>query len=197
MLKKMIQKLCIFIVSSAILAPAFAAATSQVESQPQVVEKALKFEQKGILRQKGHGQLYLEVSKDYVKELLPLIQTTDKLMAPWFVQSRHGIGAHIDVIHESEMAAKNKMKIKEVGKTFTFTVKDVRTVQLPGCKSGKKLWLLTVDAPELQKLRESYGLAPKFKDREFHIVLGSNQLAGKFHHWRHKGKQAKKEEQSK
>jgi hypothetical protein len=168
MLRRMIQTLC---VASALITPAFASAASQIENQPQVMEKALQLAQKGVLKQKGHGHVYLEVSKEFA-DLLPLIQTSETIAKPWFLHSKYGIGSHINVMDGRELL-KKKMKIKELGNTFNFTVKEVRTVKFAGCKSEKTVWFLVVDAPELEKLREGYGLSPKFKDREFHIVIGT------------------------
>jgi len=42
----------------------------------------------------------------------------------------------------------------------------------------KKLWLLAVAAPELEKLRESYGLSSRLKNHDFHITIGT-QIPGK------------------
>ncbi len=42
----------------------------------------------------------------------------------------------------------------------------------------KKLWLLAVAAPDLEKLRESYGLSSKLKNHDFHITIGT-QVPGK------------------
>lgn len=164
----MIQTLC---VASALITPAFASAESQIENQPQVMEKALQLPQKGVLKQKGYGHVYLEVSKEFA-ELLPLLQTSETVVKPWFHQSKYGIGTHIQVMHASE-SPKKKMQIKELGNTFNFTVKEVRTVKFSSCKGERTMWLLVVEAPELEKLRESYGLSPKFKDRNFHILIGS------------------------
>ena len=61
---------------------------------------------------------------------------------------------------------------------FTFTVMELRTVKLNRDNKMKKLWLLTVAAPELEKLRESYGLSSKLKDHDFHITIGT-QVPGK------------------
>lgn len=69
-------------------------------------------------------------------------------------------------------------EIKELGQEFTFTVIELRTVKLNKDNKIKKLWLLAVDAPELEKLRESYGLSPRLKGHDFHITIGT-QVPGK------------------
>jgi Swiss Army Knife, 2H phosphoesterase domain len=169
----MLKKFALATLASVLFVPLFATATSQVENQPQVIEKALQLQQKGILRQKHKGHLYLEISKEFVAELLPLIQASDKISPPWFMSSKKGIGAHIEVVKMNERLHKKAKEIKEVGQEFAFTVKEVRSVKTHG---GKTHWFMTVDSPQLEKLRESYGLSPKLKDRDFSIMLGSQAV---------------------
>jgi hypothetical protein len=70
------------------------------------------------------------------------------------------------------------LEIKELVQEFTFTVMELRTVKLNKDNKVKKLWLLAVAAPELEKLRESYGLSSRLKDHDFHITIGM-QVPGK------------------
>jgi Swiss Army Knife, 2H phosphoesterase domain len=55
---------------------------------------------------------------------------------------------------------------------------ELRTVKLNKDNKVKKLWLLAVAAPELEKLRESYGLSSRLKGHDFHITIGT-QVPGK------------------
>lgn len=80
MLKSFIQKFfAILILAISLFSPAFAAVDYTIENQPQVIEKAVRFEQKGILKQKDNGYLYVEVSKDFIAETLPLSKPKAKL----------------------------------------------------------------------------------------------------------------------
>lgn len=156
----------------------FAEVDYQVENQPQIIETVVQFEQKGILKQKDNGYLYLEVSNDFIGEVLPLIQAQGKIVPPRHYTSKKGIGAHISVMYENEQILNEIWEIKELGQEFTFTVMELRTVKLQKDNKIKKLWLLAVDAPGLEQLRESYGLPSKLKNHDFHITIGT-QVPGK------------------
>jgi len=179
MLKSFIQKLFVLVILTiSLVSPAFAGVDYHVENQPQVIEKVVQFEQKGILKQKDNGYLYIEVSRDFIAEALPLIDAQGKIVPPRHYTSKKGIGAHISVMYENEQILNEIWEIKELGQEFTFTVMELRTVKLNKDNKVKKLWLLAVAAPELEKLRESYGLSCRLKDHDFHITIGT-QVPGK------------------
>ncbi len=179
MLKSFIQKIFVIVIlTTSLSSHAFAAIDYQVENQPQVIETVVQFQQKGILKQKDNGYLYVEVSKDFIAEALPLIEAQGKIVPPRHYTSKKGIGAHISVMYENEQILNEIWEIKELGQEFTFTVMELRTVKLNKDNKVKKLWLLAVTAPELEKLRESYGLSSKLKGHDFHITIGT-QIPGK------------------
>lgn len=179
MLKKFIQQFALIAILIATFSTPISAAVDYcVEDQPLVIEQVLQFEQKGILKQKDNGYLYVDVSNDYIKFALPLIEAPGKLIPPSHYTSKKGIGAHISVMYENEQIINEIWEVKELGQEFTFTVKELRTVKLNNNNQMKKLWLLAVEAPELERLRESYGLSPKLKGHDFHITL-CNQIPGK------------------
>lgn len=177
MLKSFIRKSFLFL-AIAFALPAFAEKDYQIEFQPQVLEKVVEYEQKGILKQKDNGYLYVEVARDFIAEALPLIEAQGKIVPPRHYMSKKGIGAHISVMYENEQIDNEIWEIKELGQEFTFTIKELRTVKISRDNKLKKLWLLAVAAPELEALRESYGLSPLLKGHDFHITLGS-QIPGK------------------
>jgi hypothetical protein len=174
MLKSFIRKfLIIVILAASLISPVFAAEDYQVEYQPQVIEKVLQFEQKGILKQKDNGYLYVEVSRDFIAEAMPLIDAQGKIVPPRHYTSKKGIGAHISVMYENEQILNEIWEIKELGQEFTFTVMELRTVKLNKDNKVKKLWLLA-----LEQLRESYGLSSRLNGHDFHITIGT-QVPGK------------------
>lgn len=179
MLKNFIKKIFVFaIVTTSLFSSIQAATDYHIECQPHVLEKVVQFEQKGVLRQKDNGYLYVEVSKDFIAEALPLIDAPGKIVPPRHYTSKKGIGAHISVMYENEQISNEIWEIKELGQEFTFTIMELRTVKLQKDNKMKKLWLLAVAAPELERLRESYGLSSKLKNHDFHITLGT-QVPGK------------------
>lgn len=179
MLKSFIQKsLVVVILAASLFSPIFAANDFHVENQPQVIEQVVQFEQKGTLKQKDNGYLYVEVSNDFIAKVLPLIEAQGKIVPPRHYTSKHGIGAHISVMYENEQILNEIWEIDELGQEFAFTVMELRTVKLTKDHKTKKLWFLAVAAPELEKLRESYGLPSRLKGHDFHITLGM-QIPGK------------------
>jgi 2H phosphodiesterase-like protein len=179
MMKSFIQKIFIvLILTAALSSSAFAKEDYQVENQPHVIETVVQFQQKGILKQKDNGYLYVEVSKDYISETLPLIDAQGKIVPPRHYTSKKGIGAHISVMYENEQILNEIWEIKELGQEFTFSVMELRTVKLNKNNKVQKLWLVAVSAPELEKLREGYGLPSKLKGHDFHITIGT-QVPGK------------------
>lgn len=179
MLKTFIQRLLVpVILMSCLASSAFAEVDYQVEDQPHVIEKVIQFQQKGILKQKDNGYLYIEVSKDFIAETLPLIDAKGKIVPPRHYTSKKGIGAHISVMYENEQILNEIWEIRELGQEFTFNVMELRTVKINRDNKMKKLWLIAVAAPELEKLRESYGLSPRLKNHDFHITIGA-QVPGK------------------
>jgi hypothetical protein len=81
-------------------------------------------------------------------------------------------------MYENEQIDNEIWEIAEVGQEIAFRVLELRTVKLTRDNKMKKLWLLAVDAPELERLRESYGLSSKLKGHDFHITIGT-QIPGK------------------
>lgn len=174
MLKSVIRKFFIVATLAAVFAtPLHAAVDYHVEDQPQVIEQVVLLEQKGILKQKDNGYLYVDVSNDFITQSLPLIEAQGKLVPPRHYTSKKGIGAHISVMYENEQIDNEIWEVKELGQEYTFTVIELRTVKLNKDKKMQKLWLIAVAAPELEKLRESYGLSSKLKGHDFHITIGT------------------------
>ena len=179
MLKSFIQRfLMAVILTTSMFSSAFAAVDYQIENQPQVIEKIVQFQQKGILKQKYNGYLYVEVSNDFIADAIPLIDVPEKIVPPSHYTSKKGIGAHISVMYENEQVLNEIWEIQELGQEFSFTIMELRTVKLTKDNKMKKLWLIAVYAPELEQLRENYGLSSKLKNHDFHITLGT-QVPGK------------------
>lgn len=153
------------------------AADYTVEPQEKVIEQALKLSQKGILKQKENGYLYVEVPRDFIGTLLPLIKASGKIKAPGHYTSKKGIGAHISVIYDQERTDHGIKTIKELGQEYEFTVGELRTVRVRTMNGTKKLWILAVYSPELEKLREKYGLKSLLKGHDFHITIGAESKA--------------------
>jgi hypothetical protein len=174
MVKKFIQKvLTLVLLSVSLQLPLYGVVDYVVENQPLVLEQVAQFEQKGVLKQKDNGYLYVDVSNDYITYSLPLLDVPGKLVPPSHYTSKNGIGAHISVIYENELIDNEIWEIEELGQEYSFTVMELRTVKMTRDNKIKKLWLIAVDAPELEQLREKYGLSSFLKGHNFHITIGT------------------------
>jgi hypothetical protein len=143
-----------------------------VENQPHVLKKTSAFDHVGMLKQKDNGYLYLEVAPEFISEILPMIQCEGRIVPPRHFTSKKGIGAHISVMYENERIAEEIWRVEELGQSFSFEVKELRTVKITRDGKLKKLWLLALEAPTLECLRENYGLPNKIKGHDFHITIG-------------------------
>ncbi|KAF3361782.1 hypothetical protein PHSC3_001672 [Chlamydiales bacterium STE3] len=119
MLKRFIKKDFVLVILITFLGPpVFTVVDYQVENQLKVIEKVVQFGQKRILKQKDNGYLYVEVSKDFIAEALPLIDAQGKIVPPQHYTSKKGIGAHISVMYENEQILNEIWEIKELGQSL-------------------------------------------------------------------------------
>lgn len=137
----------------------------QVQNQTVALKKAQSLSTTGILKQKENGFVYLDVSNEFITAILPLLDHQGEIFArPTAIRS---IGAHISVFDEGE-----KIMPKELGKSFSFSVNEIRNFTLHTRDGLKKLWVIAIESPELEQLREKYGVTAKLKGYDFHITLG-------------------------
>lgn len=119
----------------------------------------------GVLKREGDF-VYVDVDDDYVHQLIGLIGGNDFQEPPYFGEPGL-VGAHISVIYSEEACNR---EISECGQMIHFTPKGCEIVQPAKWGEMKEVYLIFVDAPELDKLREKYGL-PK-REYPFHITIG-------------------------
>ncbi len=132
-------------------------------------DKALNYAQenlpmKGQLIVKSDGFGYLKVDDAYIHTLFPLLELEeDGFKLPPYFRSEEAPGAHISVfyVHENIIP-------EEVDQFFHFTLKQIVIVKPSNDASYA---VLQVESPELEKLREKYGLSPKLFGHDYHISL--------------------------
>lgn len=161
-LKNYFLYLSLFLLS---LSPLAGKEDFRIEEQPLALEATAKLPHTGVLKQKENGFVYLDVSNGFIDEVVPLLEIPGKLsQRPTALKS---MGAHISVFNEKEGIVP-----QELGQTFSFEAADIRSFTLNTRDGLKKLWALSVHAPELERLRASYGLSPLMKGHAYHITLG-------------------------
>lgn len=84
------------------------------------------------------------------------------------------LNAHITVMRPEEIEqAGGQDKITERGHTYRYNIGAMKCVKPTSWDNIAKVWYVTVNSPELQELRRSYGLSslPKEGKHDFHITV--------------------------
>ncbi len=150
---------------TALISPLCGKEDFTVEDQPNASLELFNLPNFGTLKQKENGFIYLDVDNGFINNIVSNLEIEGRLQPrPTASQS---IGAHISVFHESEAVLP-----KELGSPFSFDTKEIRSFTLHTRDGLKKLWVVAVNAPELELLRDSYGLSTKLKGFDYHITLG-------------------------
>lgn len=143
------------------------------EDKPKAHEKIIdvvfeQFDSVGILRQDGSGMVYVEIPDDYIYKLHPFIEE-EGFELPTSLYGAHALGAHISVIYKGEAQNYHIGWIPERNSKIFFKVAGCKIVPL-NQEGYESACVLTILAPNLNKLRNRYGL-PAMK-YDFHITIG-------------------------
>ena len=122
----------------------------------------------GVLKNSGRF-VYVDVDDEYIHKLISFIQK-DGFEEPPYFGAEDLVGAHISVIYPEEIKKFIVEDIQECGETISFTPKRCEVVNPPIWQGIDEVYFIVVEAPELDRIREKYGL-PKRK-YEFHITIG-------------------------
>ena len=137
----------------------------------EVIKTAAKVDAIGQLKVKSNGYVYVDVSNQYVDEIWEMLPIQDDFKK--LPTDGKKVGAHISVLYEDELIGDELWEPKEVGDWFAFEVKELRYICKKTMSGEKKRWILSVDAPELERLRVQYGFKPKlYGNLDFHITIG-------------------------
>lgn len=165
---------------TALIALSFVASLQGWADQPTLVDEpqAMTYAQEqlprhGILQKTKDGLLYLKVTDRYIYELLPLIP--EVLSPPPYFGSGL-IGAHISIIQPSEINWASPPSLPALGTRYSFSLGHFAWVVPQSIPAASKLFFLTIDSPDLVKIRTDAGLPPRFKDHDLHITIGVQYL---------------------
>jgi hypothetical protein len=122
----------------------------------------------GILK-KTEGFVYVDVDDEYIHRLITFIQEEGFEEPPYFGNADL-VGAHISVMYGDEVKKYGIKEMQECGETIYFTPLECQIVHPPTWKEIDEVYLVVVEAPELDKIREKYGLPKRMYD--FHITVG-------------------------
>jgi hypothetical protein len=143
--------------------------TTGYGSWEKVVEYAREhFPQEGKLMIKPDGFAYVKVDDEYIHTLFPMLGLKDKgFMEPPYFRSSDAPGAHISVFYENE-----QIRPQEIDQIFHFKLKQITFVNPT---KGVTYAVLQVESPELEALRQKYGLSPKLFGHDYHISLAKKK----------------------
>ncbi|MBS3904290.1 MAG: hypothetical protein KGZ39_03065 [Simkania sp.] len=122
----------------------------------------------GVLKE-SNGFVYLDVTDDYIHKLISIIQENGFEEPPYFGSSEL-VGAHITVVYQNEAKKYGVGEIQEQGETICFTPKGCKVVHPPHWQEVDEIYLVVIEAPELDRIRKKYGL-PR-REYDFHITIG-------------------------
>lgn len=144
-----------------------------VENQEDALYIAQSIDCKGKLVQAKCGYLYLKVPNELITEVVPKLVMPGK-MIPTRTHKKSK-GAHISVMVENERCKLPEDILTKLGdKEFSFKVSEIRSFTA----KGARFWALIVSSPEIEELRQQYGLPGKLKGHDFHISLGKQRIVG-------------------
>lgn len=122
----------------------------------------------GILKKSGDF-IYVDLDDEYVHKLIPFIEK-DGFQAPPYFGSSDLVGAHITVIYPGEVQKYKIENFKECGEKICFSLKACQIVHPPRWEGIDEIYLIVIDSPELDKIRQKYGLPEK--EYNYHITIG-------------------------
>jgi 2H phosphodiesterase-like protein len=123
----------------------------------------------GKLKEDRAGFVYVDLDDKYIHKLIDFIKDDGYVEPPYFSYP-NGHGAHISVIYSMEAERIGLDYIDEEGKTIYFTIKSCKVVNPPDWQGVESAYILTIEAPILDKIRKKYGLSkPK---HAYHITIG-------------------------
>lgn len=80
--------------------------------------------------------------------------------------------AHVTVMSPDEIERiGGPSKISERGHAIPYTLGPVKSVEPAGWDGVSRAWYITVQSPELARIRKSYGLEPKRNGYDFHVTF--------------------------
>ncbi|MBU4348523.1 hypothetical protein KJ671_03440 [Patescibacteria group bacterium] len=122
---------------------------------------------KGTLKQSQNHGLYLDLDDSFIDSFYNLINDQNILKPPSFYPTK----SYINVISPQEYKNREVETIRELGETFSFTIKGLYSIYTENDPTLEKVWFLKIDSPQLEDLRYKYHLSPKFGGHSFFISI--------------------------
>jgi len=121
----------------------------------------------GKLKQTSDGFVYLDVPDEILHGFYTIL-SGDVKKPPYFSKKFNKVGAHISVTNTDELGGQT---VSEIGDEIEYTLYRMEQVNPDGWDEMKQVYFISVKSPELENLRQKYGLAKKKNGHEFHITI--------------------------
>lgn len=135
-------------------------------------DPTLVYNLSGTLYLSASGYLLLGVPNALVRGVYAAMKEPGIELPPGGAAGQ--LEAHISVMSTEDVEkVGGPEKITERGKSYTYTLGRIYSVEPDGWPGVSKVWYIQVHSPELQELRRSYGLSglPKDGEHAFHITV--------------------------
>jgi hypothetical protein len=163
------MKLLFFFILPLVLCTVQLNAAEETPACSQIIEYIFdNFTEAGELKQDDRGFVYVDLDDQYVYKLNEFIKDQGFEIPPYFGPNMYG--AHISVVYSKESEKYQLGEIAEVGSTIYFRPVGCKTVPPGSWADVEEVYVITVDAPILDKIRKKYGLPKSTYD--FHITIG-------------------------
>jgi hypothetical protein len=126
-------------------------------------DEVSQLEHSGILKQADQF-VYVDVDDEFIYRLIQFAPE-GFIEAPYF-SDVDSVGAHITAIYPDEQVG----VVEECGKKVFFTPMEPIIVKPPAMPGVAEVYMVAVDAPELDVIRARYGLPKRRYD--YHITVG-------------------------
>ena len=111
--------------------------------------------------------VYVAVDNDYIHKLVTFINEAGFEEPPYFGDL---VGAHLSVIYPDEVKNYGIGAIEECGEIIYFTPQGCKIVPPETMQGVEAMYVIVVEAPQLDWIRKKYGLPQK--KYPFHITIG-------------------------
>ncbi len=158
---------CLYALSTTIC---FSYAALDNASCPKILSYAQnQLSHRGVL-QTCESFVYVNIDDEYIHKLIKFIKKEGFEEPPYFGDSNL-VGAHITAIYPDEVKKYGITKVPECGRVIDFTPKECQVVvKPPTWQEVDALYLVVVEAPELDAIRRKYELPHRKYD--YHITIG-------------------------
>lgn len=135
---------------------------------PALVQTAKTLPSQGVIMRQGSGFVYVKVSDKFIHQLFEQ-QDLKGFQKPPYFRRKNAPGAHISVLYEHEF--KRLSKAPAVGEEISFTITGDKIVQA----GHRSYYVLTIDAPKLERYRLDLGLSKWLNHHAFHITVAAKE----------------------